>query len=359
MHKDLIDLIADYERGPNRQDKNTLTDRFCELCFSGAADLGPGELVHVFGILHALIGDIEQHIRGKLAAFLAARDDVPHDLILMLANDEIDVAYEVLVHSQLLDDGDLIEIIVNRAQPQHLAITKRQAISPDISRTLVQTADSAVIESLLQNDGAELDENLLESLVESCRDVADYRAALARRHDLPAALATRMYCWISDALREYIANRFELEPAVLADAITSALNLAMQEGIEGGPAYSELAETGSAELRKNRQLLLKFLQSGVIFRFEQQFAELASLPPSAVTRALYHSGGEGLGIACKGIGLDNEMFSEIYWQLHGGQSYAKFRSSHRFQAVMTFFERVDPMGAQHVLDVWRRAPPEA
>ncbi len=359
MHKALINLIADYEGGPNRLDKNTLTDRFCELCFSSAAELGRDELEHVYGILHALISDIEQHIRSKLAAILAARDDVPHDFIVMLANDEIEVAYEILAHSQLLDDSDLVEIIVNKAQPQHLAITKRQAISTDVSRTLVQTADSAVIDSLLQNDGAEIDEKLLESLVDSCRDIADYRAALAGRHDLPAALATRMYCWISDALREYIANRFELEPAVLADAITSALNQAMQEGIEGEPDYTDLAKTDGGGLQKHKELLLKFLQSGVIFRFEQHFAELASLPLSAATRALYRSGGEGLGIACKGIGLDSEMFSEIYWQLHGGQSYAKFRSSHKFQAVMTFFERIDPIGAQHVLEIWRGAPPEA
>ena len=95
MHRDLIDLIADYEGGPNRQDKNALTDRFCELCFSGAAELGSDELGHVFGILYALIGDVEQHIRGKLATFLAARDDVPHDLILMLANDEIEVSLPI------------------------------------------------------------------------------------------------------------------------------------------------------------------------------------------------------------------------------------------------------------------------
>ena len=358
MHKDLIDLIADFERGPNRADKNTLTDRFCELCFSGAAELGPDELGHVFGILHALIGDIEQQIRGRLTTFLAVRDDVPHDLILMLANDEIEVSYEILAQSQLLDDGDLIAIIAEKAQPQHLAITKRQTISSDVSRSLVQTADGSVIQSLLQNDGAELDEELLENLVESCRGIADFRAALARRHDLPAALATRMYCWISDALREYIANRFELEPAVLADAITSALNQAMQEGIDGGPAYVESAETESANKHKDKKLLIKFLQSGVIFRFEQHFAKLASLPPSAATRALYRCGGEGLGVACKGIGLDSELFSEIYWQLHGGPSYAKFRSSHKYQAVMTFFERINPAGASHVLEVWRAAPPE-
>lgn len=355
----MIDLIADYEGGPNRQDKNALTDRFCELCFSGAAELGSDELGHVFGILYALIGDVEQHIRGKLATFLAARDDVPHDLILMLANDEIEVSYEILAKSQLLKDSDLIEIIVSRAQPHHLAITKRPAVSPKVSRTLVETANSAVIDSLLQNDGAEIDDDLMQSLVASCRNVAGYRTALASRHDLPAALATQMYCWVSDALREYIAGRFELEPAILADAITSALNQAMQEGIEGGPAYAAMTETDGAALKKDSALLLKYLQSGVIFRFEQQFGKLASLPPSAVTRALYHNGGEGLGIACKGIGLDNAMFSEIYWQLHGGQSYAKFRSSHRFQALMTYFDRIDPDGAQHVLRVWREAPPEA
>jgi len=269
MHKDLIDLIVNYKSGPNRLDKNSLTEQFCELCFSGAADLGSAELEHVFGILRALIGNIEQHIRGKLAAFLSARDDVPHDLLLLLANDEVKVAYDILVASKLLSDGDLIEIIVNKAQQQHLAITKRETLSSDVSRTLVQTAGSAVIESLLHNEGAELGDDLLEELVESCRNKSDYRAALARRHDLPTSLATRLYCWISDALREYVADRYELEPAILADAITSALNQAMQEGIDGDPDPSALTYFASAEQISDPGPLLRFLQSGVIFRFEQ------------------------------------------------------------------------------------------
>ena len=358
MHKDLIDLIASYKRGPNRLDKNSLTEQFCELCFSGVADLGPAELEHVFGILHALIGDIEQHIHSKLAAFLSVRDDVPHDLLLLLANDDIEVAYDILVTRNLLTDGDLIEIIVNKAQQQHLAITKRETLSSDVSRTLVQTADCAVIESLLQNEGAELGDDLLGGLVESCGNNSDYRAALARRHDLPTSLATRLYCWISDAMREYVADRYELEPAVLADAITSALNEAMQEGIDGGPDPSALTEFASAEPKSDPGPLLKFLQSGVIFRFEQYFAKLASLPPSATTRALYNSGSEGLAIACKGIDLSSEMFSEIYWQLHGGQSYSVFRASHKYQAAMTFFDRIEPAGARAVLAAWREAPPE-
>ena len=37
----------------------------------------------------------------------------------MLANDEIEVSYEILAQSQLLDDGDLIAIIAEKAQPQH------------------------------------------------------------------------------------------------------------------------------------------------------------------------------------------------------------------------------------------------
>jgi uncharacterized protein (DUF2336 family) len=164
------------------------------VCFSGAADLSSAELEHVFAILQALIGDIEQRIHCKLATFLSARNDVPHDLLLLLAYGEFEVAYDILANSELLTDGGLIEIIVNKAQRHRLAITKRQTFIPDVSRTLVETADGAVIESFLQNEGAELGEHLLDSLVESSRTPSDYRAALVHRNDLPPALATRLYC---------------------------------------------------------------------------------------------------------------------------------------------------------------------
>jgi hypothetical protein len=80
-------------------------------------------------------------------------------------------------------------------------------------------------------------------------------------------------------LREHVSGRYELEPVVLADAITSALNEAMQEDIDAGPNPSELTAIESVDPAKDLGLLIKNLQSGVIFRFEQHFSKLASLPP--------------------------------------------------------------------------------
>jgi HPt (histidine-containing phosphotransfer) domain-containing protein len=63
-------------------------------------------------ILHTLIGGIEKPVRRKLAKTLGRLQVVPRSLITRLANDDIDIAYPVLVNSQLLADEDLIEIFV-------------------------------------------------------------------------------------------------------------------------------------------------------------------------------------------------------------------------------------------------------
>ena len=65
-------------------------------------------------ILRQLIHDVELSVRLALSERLAGEDGAPKDLIEILANSEIEVAYPILRDSSVLQDIDLIEIIQHR-----------------------------------------------------------------------------------------------------------------------------------------------------------------------------------------------------------------------------------------------------
>ena len=280
--------------------------------------------------------------------------------VIWLASDEFVVAYPILVSSELLEDEDLVRIVREKAREHRLAVTKRLWLSPDVSNALVRTGDTTVVVSLLRNDNAEIYPETFESLVRDCRDTPEYREPMAHREDLSPDIAAKLYVWVGDVLRGHIVEHFELEASVIEDAISETLSETLNE-------YARLtnAKGGGSDLPDRSQdsraskLLLSFLQSGVSNRFEQHFGKLTALSPSAVKRALYHAGVEGLAIACKGAGFGQDIFAEILWRLHGSGEFSLFRASLKFKQAMDYFISLDPAAARQMLQVWRTAPPEA
>ena len=79
-------------------------------------------------ILRQLIHDVEMSVRLALSERLAAEDSAPKDLIQILANAEIEVAYPILKDSSVLQDIDLIEIIQHRTMNHQLAVAMRDSL---------------------------------------------------------------------------------------------------------------------------------------------------------------------------------------------------------------------------------------
>ena len=359
MQKALVILLEDIKRERSRRNRGELAENICKLCFSDDANLTERELAHVFNILRALVGDVEMHVRQTLAVHLSERDDPPHELILALANESIEVAFPILAHSGVLLDDDLVQLIAEKSREHRLPISQRKSVSPMISEALIRTNDTVVIASLLRNEGAEFSTQLLEELVEASRDVGAYREPLVRRQDLTADLAKRMYAWVGDALRQYIVSAYKLEQREVEEAISRAMTEAMQEyDLDLSERSKDEAVLSRSQISRASGLLLNLLREEDFRRFETQFGRYAVLPPSAIRRVLYHSGAEGLAIACKAIGFDAMTFSEIFFYLHGGRSNSQFRTSPKYREAMEYFYHVDPIRARHVLKTWREAPPE-
>ncbi|MDP6603590.1 MAG: DUF2336 domain-containing protein [Rhodospirillales bacterium] len=75
-------------------------------------------------------------VRRIVSQQLANVPDVPEALVRLLANDDIEVAYPILVYSELLRDADLIEVIRHRTQEHQLAVAIRNEVSETVSNAL-------------------------------------------------------------------------------------------------------------------------------------------------------------------------------------------------------------------------------
>ena len=294
------------------------------MCFAWDAKLETRELEHVFAIIETLVDQADARVRCKLAEHLSTREDVPHDLLMYLADDEIDVAYSVLAWSKLLSDDDLIGLVVKHARDHHMVIAQRANVAPAVSEALVQTDDKEAVVELLRNDGAQFSDDTYGRLAKDAIWIPEYRAPIVEREDVSPEIAGRIYAWVGDALQSAIAERFEFDDAKLNNLMAAAIAEAVRDARRDSTT-PRLKSLGKARLLRASDLLLDLLRTGRMTRFEQDFCALTDLPHHVAYSAMRKSGAKGVAILCKAFGFQRAIFSEMYFHLHCGRSNALFR----------------------------------
>jgi len=264
-------------------------------------------------ILRRISKDVEMSIRIALAERLADDATAPHELIVLLADDRIEVARPVLMRSRVLTEPDLIQIARNGSDDHHLALAGRPDLGEPVSAALARSECEAVVVALLRNKGAQIATETFDSLVERARQLASLQQALAERHDLPQALALRMYVWVSAALKSSLLQRYPEVAQSLGPAIdeTSAMLQA------GKPATSEASAkklieklSGSGQLRAS--FLIRVLHQGQMDLFDHGFAALLQIDVEALRRLLYHNNPNAVALACRAAGIDRSAFLTVF-----------------------------------------------
>ena len=179
-------------------------------------------------ILHKLIHDVEMEVRRDLSERLADNSDAPHDLVVMLANDEIEVARPLLLKSGVLRDADLIEVIKERTQEHILQVARRDTLSEAVTDAIVSRGEDDVIETLINNADAVMSRRALQFLVERSKRVDRFQRPLILRGDLPPGLAHRMFWWVSAALRQHILTSFSVDDTMVEDFLRDSAESAIE-----------------------------------------------------------------------------------------------------------------------------------
>lgn len=332
-----------------------------DLFFDKGTALTAHERALMTDILKKLINDVAVPVRKALAERLSVVPAAPHDVIVALANDGIDVARPILLRSEALLEVDLIEIIRHRTLEHQLAIAMRRNLSEQVSDALVETGNQDVIKTLLENPDARIAEATMCYLVDQARRVDSFQEPLVRRQDLPPALARKLYFWVSAALRQQILENFDIDLTTLDDAVEVAAQDAVAALAKGAdPPESNKPAVLAKRLGEARQitprLLVQTLRQAEIALFEALLAEMSGLRLRLIRRLIFEPGGEGLAVCCRALEIDKPTFATIFLLSRRARPSERSMDPRELSRVLSFFEHVRPDAARTVLARWRRDP---
>jgi uncharacterized protein (DUF2336 family) len=267
-------------------------------------------------ILQRLTRDVEMAIRIALAERLAEDTSAPNDLILLLADDTIEVARPVILRSPLLTDEDMLRLIAESDLGHQEAVAARPHIGESVTSALAKSEAESVLVTLVRNTTARISGTTYEVLVDKSRKFACLQEPITCRKDLPPVLAGKMCGWVSDALKTYIVRNYPIEPTKLDAAMASAGHTVQSEPPAPRPTPAESAYKLVEKLFAAGQLkagfLLRVLHQGQIDLFDLAFAKLLNLPLAEVRRDLYERGPKPVALACRAVGIDRCVFATVF-----------------------------------------------
>ena len=332
-----------------------LSDRIVTLCLGSNYQLNAEEKDLAGNILIRLLNEFEVQVRGQLAMRLASTDQAPKRLILALANDEIKVAAPVIAQSPLLDEQDLIAIVRNKSIEHRLHIAARPSISAGVSDALIEAHEPEVLETLVNNQTAEIALAAMEYVVEESKTRINLREKLIARTDLPQQLAQKMLGFVSAELKQQILGKFDVDP----EMIDGALRKVQAAHIAANTAQGETGAKAMALIQKlhangelNIARVIAFLREKHSALFFAGMALLARLDMNSLMHFANEADGKGVAVICKAVGADRSQFVSVYLllqQANNGQAVA----ASQLNAITRLFDALSEPQAQAVLEHWR------
>lgn len=267
-------------------------------------------------ILRRLTRDVEMTIRIALAQRLCEDTTAPHDLILLLVDDSIEVARPLILNSPLLTEADMLRLVAEAGIGHQEAVAGRPRIGIPVTDALSASENETVLMALVRNVTARISSVSYERLVHKSRALSGLQEPLIKRPDLPPQLASNMCGWVSDALRTYITTNYRMAPKNVDAALTDARAV-----LGAAPAVPREAPADSAQkliekLATSGQLkagfLMRVLSQGQADLFDLAFARMLGLDLEGFRRSFYEKGARNVALSCRAAGIDRAVFPTVF-----------------------------------------------
>lgn len=184
-----------------------LTHALAQLWSAGSEGLAGDDVDRFDSILVRLVPTSSVDTRIELSDRIATSPIPPRSLLLVLAQDDIDVAGPILRLSPALTDEDLVDV-ARRCGPGHMgAIAERPALSIRVSDVLVLRGDDIVRRIVTGNAGAHLSDKSFARLSLQARDDDEVGLVLVARADLPDLVIRYLQANGSAEIRRALVDR--------------------------------------------------------------------------------------------------------------------------------------------------------
>ncbi len=280
------------------------------------AELNDRERELMREILRRLTRDVEMAIRIALAQRLAEDSTAPHDLILLLVDDRIEVARPLILNSPLLTESDVLKLVAGAGVGHQEAVAARPRIGVAVTDALVRSENESVLMALVRNATARISESGYKTLVEKSRALTGLQEPLVRRPDLPPQLATSMCEWVSDALKTFIIANYRMAPKAVEAALSDAVKAVKSPLAVPNETPTDSAKKLIDKLAASGQLktgfLMRVLSQGQVDLFDLAFSRLLDVPVNGFRTTFYSGGAHAVALSCRAVGIDRAVFSTVF-----------------------------------------------
>ncbi len=177
---------------PSGERRRDLLRALTDLFQSGSEDTRRNNQDLFGDVVTRVIDQVTVEIRAEISDRLSQETMAPHELMVKLANDEINVATPVLQNSDALTEEDLKEIAESKSQDHLMAISNRTTLSEVVTDVLVQRGDTGVLRSVTSNQGARFSEAGFDTLAARAEHDTVLQANLVQRKDLTDDAAQKL-----------------------------------------------------------------------------------------------------------------------------------------------------------------------
>ncbi len=322
--------------------------RVTDLFIDGAVDFSDEQIGLFDDVFKCLIDHIETSAKALLANRLAPINTAPPRTIRALAFDDvIEVAAPVLSRSERLDDEVLIETARNKSQAHLLAISTRRVLSGAVTDVLVLRGNDEVIQSTVNNPGAEFSERGFTRLVDRAEGDDNLATCIGLRPTIPRHLYLKLIAKASVAVRE----RLEAASPPLGD-VPTAVREATRRARTAASAVTpetviahELVKSLFEDGRLDEHQVAVFAEAGKFDEVNAAVAALANVSVSVAEDMMIETRAEGVMILAKVGGLSWSTVRAII-NLRDNLSGTEPTD---LVACKATYERLRPSTAQQVL----------
>jgi len=323
--------------------------RVTDLFLSGVVDYSDQQIGLFDDVFQCLMLHIETSAKQLLSNRLAPIDNAPPLTIRALAFDDIiEVAGPVLSLSNRLDDEALIETARNKSQAHLMAISTRKTLSGAVTDVLVLRGNDEVVQSTVNNPGAEFTERGFTRLVNRAEGDDNLATCVGLRPTIPRHLYLKLLAKASDTVRQRLeaANPKQAAevPTVVKEATLRA-RLAKSAITQQTAIAHALVKSLFEDGRLDEFQVATFADAGKFDETNASIAALASVPVSVAENMMIETRAEGVMILAKVAGLSWATVRSII-NMRDDLSGTEPTD---LQACKDTYERLRPSTAQQVL----------
>lgn len=252
-------------------------------------------------------------VRKMLSDHLAHCMDAPHDVILKLAQDVTQVSLKVLEHSYVLTEDDLIAITQSSEDVTVMStIARRETVSRELSEALIEKSNHIVIETLLSNKSASIDENSLDKIYRNCSNSHSVMELMVRRGGMPVTLAEKIFSVVSDEMKKVLTQQYKLSMQVAEDstnAVREAATLGLVDPQMQMMDIAKLVDRLYQQGKLTLSIIIRSLCNGDTRFFGHALAKLADVPYNNAQLLILDQGDTGFKQLYKTSCLPMELFA--------------------------------------------------